>query len=125
MEPKRRWCRSHSDGQLGYVVEKEDSNGVVRQMFRLDRPQEELLRPYNENNFTDEADRPITKMQRARIAYESDRALRMALGEAQLGIPEWVALKDEQRIKFRDNGPNGDQRAALYDVIMAHFSDAI
>lgn len=123
--PARRLVRSSNDGQLGEVVEREDSNGNLRLMFKLDRPGEEILRPYNENHFTDEAERKITRMARARVAYDADRALRMALGEPMLSCKEWIMCKDEERLAFRDKGPPVGQRRDLWTVIMDHFGDAV
>lgn len=112
--PEQR-VRSRSDGQLGFVVEHEG-----QKMVRLDRGQrigaEIRLVPYDENQWQPAPRDKLAAMGVARVAYDADRALRLARG--QYGIPNWIDLRDQGRSWL--NGPPGDaddERKALYVAI--------
>lgn len=88
--------RSIKDGQLGYVVETEDARGGLA--VRLDRKHETRLVPFNTRDWLPDERPRLTAMQIARVAYESDRALRSVTGE--YGIPDWVSLKEPLRLAW-------------------------
>lgn len=87
--------RSTRDGQLGYVVQSEEGGGLA---VRLDRKSETRLVPFNTRDWMPDEKPRLTAMQIARVAYESDRALRLVTGE--YGLPDWVSLKEPVRLTW-------------------------
>lgn len=117
--PEKRWYKRVSDGQLGWMVEV---NG--KDVIRLDRGKSEELVPYRDSIWQPvDSDRPVTRQQVARIAFDADRQLcrQLALhGEARI---EWASLTDKARISFVKDGPPADppMRRKFYEHIMAFF----
>lgn len=76
-------------------------------MLRLDRPNEEILRPLKGNAewILDRDHRPLTKYQVAQICFEADRKLCFALGLHDNARKEWIGLTDNQRIAWMETGP--------------------
>lgn len=114
-EEDRRYYRSSSDGELGWLVEK---NGV--QYVKLNRPNEELLRPWaNGSNWVPEVEhRPISQAQLALVCFEADKALCRSLGLHDPARKEWLSLSDRERIAWMEKGPKQNPiRAALWTAI--------
>lgn len=117
--PARRWYRDKQTGQLGYMVERHG-----REMIKLDRPAQDLVEPFNAGKWEPiSSDRPVSRAQVARIAFEADRALCRMLalhGEAR---KEWLSLSDKDRIAWVANGPPADPplRRALHAAITGLF----
>lgn len=108
--------RSRLDGQLGEMVERD---GI--KVVKLDRPGEDLFRPYSPEGWITESEhRPLNPSQISRIAYEADRALRLASGHLSSQVKDWLSLKDEDRIKWIKDGPpeSDSRRCDLYDAII-------
>lgn len=107
--------RSQNDGQIGYIVETE--TGAVG--VRLDRRGENRVLPYREAEWRADVEAPLTPLQVARICYGADRAYRMVHGEYEGQVPDWIALKDEQRHAFIKGLPPGasEGRRLLYQAV--------
>lgn len=117
----RRTCRDGS-GERGWKVRR---NG--RDMIRLDLPErgnpmeeEAAIRPFNPAEWSIEKDfRPLTRLQVAHIAFEMDKRLCLYLGLHDAARKEWISLKDEQRIAWRDKGPRNPKiRAIMWKKVM-------
>ena len=115
----RRTGGQGADGQLGRVVE--DDHGAL--MVRLDRAAQELLVPLREGEWSPASDEPMTKMQMARIAYAADTAFRLSTGE--YGLPEWVSLRDQQRVAWLKGLPAGAnrRRRGLYREVIRYLAN--
>lgn len=104
--------RNSSDGQIGYLVEGENSRLAVR----LDRKNETRIVPFNEHTWVPDTAPRLTNMQIARVCYEADAALRVVMGE--YGVPDWIALKEPQRLQWLKPPEKADAtRLQLYQVI--------
>ena len=105
--------RSTNDGQLGTLVESETGDLMVR----LDRPAERLEVPFNATRWMQAPDERLSPMQLARVAYAADQALRLVRGS--YGIPDWVALKEAQRLPWLKGLPADadDLRRKLHRAI--------
>jgi hypothetical protein len=116
--PTKRFYRRRSDGQLGYMVERHG-----REMIKLDRKHDEV-EPFSTAKWEPvSADRPISKAQVARIAFDADRALCKMLalhGEAR---KEWIGLSEQERIAWVSNGPPAEppMRQEFYKLIVGFF----
>lgn len=111
----RQWFRQARDGQLGWMVRR---NG--QDYIRLDRPQQEILRPYRKSEWIAEEEiRPMTRAQLAQVAFEADRALCRFLGDHGQAKAEWLSLRDEARRTWIEEGPSSRlERRKLYQAIM-------
>ncbi len=100
---KRTYYRrgTTQNGQRAYLVER---SGV--QMLKLDSYDPEVLVKFDPAMWTIERElRPLTKMQAARVAYEQDRALCVALHMHIESRKQWVDMSPEERIEFMESGP--------------------
>jgi len=107
------------DGQLGRLVVMDNGEFGVK----LDRT-EDLVVPFNENEWHREEKNRVQPMQLARICYEADRALRSARGE--YGVAEWIGLSDRVRVGWCQGGvPAGmdAERQGLLRAIRGHFAE--
>ena len=89
---KRTWYRHVTTGERGYLVEVDG-----QEMIRLDRPQEEILRPLRGGQWTVDRDyRPLTPYQVGQISWAAHQRLAFFLG-----LPDakkaWIDLRDEER----------------------------
>lgn len=110
----RVYYRSRQDGQRGYMVRR---NG--KDVIRLDRPMEEIIKPFNESWTPDNQVYPLNEHQVARVAFVADRALCGAMGKHDLSRQDWLSLHEKARLKWMKDGPNsGDVRDDLFDAIM-------
>lgn len=109
--------RNLGDGQIGWLAEGDDGRMAVR----LDRPAEKRTVPYQPGQWAIDADMRLTPMQIARIAYESDCALRAVQGE--YGVRSWVSLKDQERQPWLRGLPAGanEARRKLHAAVKAVF----
>lgn len=113
-EPKpssRKLVRSKATGDLGYLVKR---SGKL--MVKLDRPAQEILRPYSEAEWLDEdAQLPLSKHAVASVQFEADRTLCKALGMHDHARKTWDRLTDTERQKWMSVGPAAPtERTALY-----------
>lgn len=112
---ERTFYRSSSDGQRGYMVRRGGKD-----VIRLDRPMEEILRPFNESQWTpDEERRPMSIAQVAQVAWAADRKVCLYTGKPELARTDWLDMREAQRIAWIKEGPPGDIRQLLFKTIMA------
>ncbi len=113
---ERAFHRHSTTGDLGWLVRREGKDCI-----RLDRPAQEIVRPFRPDEWIVEREhRPLTKYQLAQVAFEADKKLCFFLGHHDLSRREWLALKDEPRIAFTNNGPGGKgPRQQLFNAIMS------
>lgn len=90
--PGRR-VRSTNDGQLGFTVELESGGLGVR----LDRRGEQRIVPFVASQWREDLEPELTPIQRARVFYDADRALKVAKGAYSNTIPEWISVPEDQR----------------------------
>ena len=87
-----------NDGQLGTIVESPD--GLL---VKLDRKTQNIFMKYHPAAWIP-ADRVgLNPMQLAAVQWAADVAIRQASGEYR--VPEWISLKEDDRIRFKDHGP--------------------
>jgi hypothetical protein len=114
---ERSYYRSREDGQRAYLVKR---NGV--DMLRLDRPMQELLVDLTKESgkwLEDKQTYPVSAHQAAKIAFVADRALCSVLGERFEAKEEWINVKEKERIRFMEDGPDvGGIRDKLFLAIM-------
>ena len=102
--------RNIEDGNAGY----REGDDIV-----LDRPNERVIRPYNDRVWMLDKDfRPLNRSQMAKVAFEADAALCKALNQPRLNDGEWLNLPDKKRIAWLERGPQKGVRGALYAHIM-------
>lgn len=111
---ERRYYRNARTGDLGYLVER-DGKDVIR----YDRPNEEILRPYRQDEWIVEREhRKLTAAQIAHVAFEADKKLCLFIGLPNQANREWLSMKDEERIRWIKDGPSsGLARMHLFGAI--------
>ena len=112
----------YRDNRTGDIGSKVESGG--RTYFQLDRPNEEIRKPFNESqHILDNAHRPLNGFQVAQIAFEADKQLCLCLGIHDKARRDWHGLEQEQRLGWRDEGPEHPiARVKLYRSIMKAMS---
>lgn len=119
-ERERVYYRSSGDGQLGWLVVRDGKS-----MIKLDRPMEDLVRPFREADWIPEKEhRPLTRAQCAQVAYEADLKLKLMLGMFDAKRTPWQNLHEEVRIKWAVDGPPGPPavRRDVFRAIMGALS---
>lgn len=111
---QRHYVRSTTTGELGWLVTR---GGVSR--VRLDRPAQEVLRPWHPNEWQAEQERrPLSRMHGARVAFAADRELCAQLGLGGLARREWGKVSELERQRFMTDGPTDrPERAALFKKV--------
>jgi hypothetical protein len=109
------YLRHTGTADLGYIVRR-DGKDVVR----LDRPQQEIIQPYDEKVWSRERSyKPVSHVQVVQVAFEADRMLLKSLGEHAKSRKDWHALTEKQRKAWLDVGPlDPPKRAQLYKAIV-------
>lgn len=112
------WVRSAANGERGWLCRRDGMTYV-----RLDRPSQELLRPYRQHDWIEEAEhRPLTPMQIAQICFEADRAFCKVLNLHDLARKDWMSLTDRERGELVKNGPGGEpRRRGLYELVRKYL----
>jgi hypothetical protein len=106
--------RDTQTGDLGYLVRRGGKDRV-----RLDRPNEEIIRPLDDHWAEENEYRPFNLFQVAAIAFESDKLLARMMGNHPEAKREWMSMREEKRIDFMQNGPSGNAlRSELWTAIM-------
>lgn len=101
-DDEKVWYRSTMTGDLGWMVRRD---GKAR--IRLDRPQEDITRPFSKTNWKeDSTHRPMAAMQAIRVAFAADQQLCLALGLHDKARVEWESLSDAARDKWMKEGPS-------------------
>jgi hypothetical protein len=118
LEPEnhqRVWYRHRRNGNRGYMVRRDG-----RECIKLDRPAEDITKPYQQGEWIQEADRrPMTEATMAQVALAADRQLCLFLGEHELSRKDWHSMSDDERIGWMQEGPDDPEiRAVIYEVIM-------
>ncbi len=106
--------RSTMDGQKGLIVDTTEFGLAVR----LDRGSVEMIVPFRGKDWVEDVQPPLQPGQMARVLYEADRALRVALGE--YGVPEFVNLRDAEKIGWMGKDPPtglSRDRSRLYRAV--------
>lgn len=111
------YYRKKGSGDRGFLVRYKDGSLHMR----LDRPSQEVDIPYRQGDWELEATvRQFNRFQVARLTYELDRELCKMLGQFGNVGREWLSMRDEDRIFWRDAGPQTHGiRQEVYDAIMA------
>ena len=114
---ERKYYRHGTTGDLGWLVLRDGKDWI-----RLDRGEgaDEHLRPFRRLDWIEEHEhREMSQAHIARVAFEADKALCMALGMHERGQLDWMKLSDEARIKWVDRGPPMSHalRRRLYDSV--------
>lgn len=120
---EREYVRDRDTGDLGWKVRRDGKVAV-----RLDRPMQEIICNYVPGQWpVDRERRPMTPNQVAQIAFAADRMYLLFNGKAQESRKEWLALKDEEKIAWVDDGPQTSDplRANLYKVILRALKSAM
>lgn len=108
---ERRWFSHMRTGDRAYFVKREG-----RECVRLDRPNQEIIKPLTSDWKEDHETRPLNMGQLARICYAADQELCKALGERDY-LKDWLSLRDEDVADWMSGrGPRKGppQRKALY-----------
>lgn len=119
----REWVRHVQDGQLGWKVVRQGKT-----MIKLDRGAQAVEMNYRETDWIEELEhRPLNKWQIAKVAFEADKALCIALGDIAGSKREWINLRDESRQRWIDRGPSGstpehEVRRGLFKAVMAQLA---
>lgn len=114
---ERYYVRHHQSGQLGWL---ETHNG--KEHVRLDRPRDpNNLVPYRQKEWLPEKSLPpLNAYGLAQIQFAADVQLCKSQGMHKLGKRTWLNLKDEERIKWTNEGPDPERwptRARLFRAI--------
>lgn len=114
-EPERDWVyQSQSTGNRGYLV-MEDG----KQKVRLDRPDEEIIVPFDGTWSRLKEHRPLSRYHLTHVAFVADRALLKALGKHAEARIEWESLTPEERRDWMELGPEDDGvRERLYNKVL-------
>lgn len=117
---QRKLVRDKQSGDLGYLVKR---SGKL--MVRLDRPAQEILRPYSEHGWQDEEQLlPLSQLAVARVAFEADRALCASLSMHEHAKKSWQRLTDSERHRWLDKGPVAPlERSTLYRAITSALKE--
>lgn len=117
---ERKFVRHSTTGDLGEVVVRDGKDVVLRTVAG-----KELLVGYNPNDwYAEDNHHPMTKMQRAKIAFVADRELCRWLGLMRKARVDWIELTDEQKIEFCEKGPHGTpERVRLWTFINKALED--
>lgn len=111
---ERVYYRDARSGDLGWMVRRQGQD-----MILLDRPNQELLRLYRPTDFVkDVSKRDLSALQMARVAFEADKWLRYFQGEPMALKDDWLDLREDDRIRFTNEGPVSAKRAKLYRAVL-------
>lgn len=110
---EREYYRSKMTGDRGWLVRREGKD-----LIRLDRPMEELLRPLHGWQRDEEA-LLLPASQAAQVAFEADRALCRIYGLHAEARKTWADLKDKERIAFINDGIDDREHPVRSEVYTA------
>lgn len=115
----REWYRHAKEGSNGWKVYRGG-----RPHIKLDNARADNCLFYREQDWiADTEHRPLTKWAIAKVAFEADKALCIALGLVDKSKREWRNLRDETRQAWMDQGPRGTTpedkvRKQFFDDVM-------
>lgn len=118
-EQVREWYRHVSSGNHGWKVYRSHKPHI-----KLDNKLLDNCQLYREQDWiADTEHRPLTKFAIAKVAFESDKALCIALGLVDKSKREWINLRDETRQAWIEKGPRGTtpedkRRQGLFQAVM-------
>lgn len=111
---KRRHFRHVRTGDRAFLINKGGKPHI-----QLDRPNEEIVRTFNESEWIEEkSDLPMSRGQVAQVAFDADRALCRFNGWHDKSRREWASLTDQQRIAWMEEGPRETIRQRLWAAIL-------
>lgn len=115
----REWYRHVKEGKHGWKVYRDH-----RPHIKLDNKQLDVCIIYREQDWiADTEHRPLTKFAIAKVAFEADKALCIAMGLVDKSKREWLNLRDENRQAWIEKGPRGSTpedrtRQSLFQAVM-------
>lgn len=113
----KSWYRHATTGERGFLVRRDGKSYV-----KLDRPNQEILRRLDESQIEEDATRPLMPIHVAKVCFDADKALCMALGLMDKARADWDKLTDLQRQAWITVGPKKPaQRASLYATLKEHL----
>lgn len=99
---KRVYYRHRDTGEMAYLVRFGE-----KAKLRMNRPGEVILRNLSDQWYLDEDfGLRLEPMQRAIVAFETDKAACKMLGLVTLSRRDWSKLRDLERIAWMQNGPS-------------------
>lgn len=119
MPHERVWYSWKPTGDRGWLVVRDGVDCV-----RLDRPNHELIKPLSECRKENEH-RPLTAYDVAQVAHAADRVLCRVLQLYAEPRKEWIELKEEERIRWCNEGPKHPKRALMYACIRETLKDEV
>ena len=114
-QPHERQCYMHIlSGDYGWLVRREGKD-----VIKLDRPGLDEIRPFDVQDWRSREEvRPMSPGQLAKVMFDADKALCLALGLRDTAKIEWLSLKPEKRRAWIEVGPSEPPiRAQLYAAI--------
>lgn len=99
----REHYRHVKTGEHGWKVYRDH-----RPHIKLDNASMDNCLFYREQDWiADTEHRPLTKFAIAKVTFEADKALCLALGLVDKSKREWLNLRDESRQNWIEHGPRG------------------
>ena len=119
---EREYFREESSGQLGWKVIREG-----KEMVRLDRADEEIIRRLNHSWIPERESRPLTKAQVAQVAFEADKKLCFFMGQPEQARKDWNNMHEAEKRRWMTTGPatKVTARVSLYMFIQESLKDLI
>lgn len=120
---EREYVRHKVSGNLGYVF-VDPVSGETK--VRLDRASEVIEQKYDQNLWEpDERQRPWTRHQAAKVAFEAHRALCMLQGRPAEARKTWLDLSQTEAASWARNGPGDGLNGELFSAIMTTLEPKI
>lgn len=111
---EKEWYLHSVSGDRGWKVRRSG-----RWFVHLDRPQQVIERPFNDDWRPDVERRPLTRFAITQVAFDADKRLCASLGMHDKSKADWLSLSQEQRVMWMERGPKMPEvRAELYAAIM-------
>lgn len=115
---ERTYYRHVMTGDRGWLVRREGKD-----MVKLDRPMQDIVRPANAEWQQEPARAPMTLAQVAQVMFEADKKLCYWLGLHLEARAEWASLLEEERLEWMEEPPTrGGPREALWNSIRIALS---
>lgn len=118
----REWFTHSKEGHRGWKVLRGG-----RPHIKMDNPAFDHVIVFREQDWRPETDhRPLTRWAIAKVSFEADKALCVALGLIALSKREWIDQREEARQAWIDGGPTGTRpedkiRRGLWARVMAEL----
>lgn len=111
----KRHVRNAQSGDLGTIITVEGKEFVIYEGRQGQSPI-----PYRPREWIEETKpRTLTRLQCAEIAFAADQRLLYFLGEHVRAKKPWLSLREEDRKKFSETGPEEPKiRRLVYKSVM-------